>query len=89
MRHEALLARFRGVRVLELARELYAIAEEGLRRQHELDAAGHDERIYLERMGEQLAMGRSPARVVAEQWGADWDERHRLERLIVAAEFRA
>src|SRR5947208_2161830 len=74
---------------VELARELYAIAEEGLRRQHELDAAGHDERIYLERMGEQLAMGRSPARVVAEQWGADWDERHRLERLIVAAEFRA
>ena len=86
---EALLARFRGVRVLELARELYAIAEEGLRRQHELDASGRDERIYLERMGEQLAMGRSPARVVAEQWGADWDERHRLERLIVAAEFRA
>src|SRR5207237_443059 len=48
---EALLARFRGVRVLELARELYAIAEEGLRRQHELDAAGHDERIYPERLG--------------------------------------
>ena len=86
---EALLARFRGVRVLELARELYAIAEEGLRRQHELDASGRDERIYLERMGEQLAMGRSPARVVAEQWGADWDERRRLERVIASAEFRA
>src|SRR5207249_2128114 len=55
---EALLARFRGVRVIELARELYSIAEEGLRRQRELDAAGRDERVYLERMGEQLAMGR-------------------------------
>jgi len=86
---EALLARFRRVRVLELARELYAIAEEGLRRQHELDPAGRDERIYLERMGEQLAMGRSPARVIAEQWSADWDERRRLERLIASTEFRA
>jgi len=86
---EALLARFHGVRVLELARELYAIAEEGLRRQHELDAAGRDERIYLERMGEQLAMGRSPARVIAEQWSADWDERRRLERVIESTEFRA
>ena len=86
---EALLARFRGVRVLELARELYAIAEEGLRRQHELDDSGRDERIYLERMGEQLAMGRSPARVIAEQWSADWDERRRLKRLIESTEFRA
>src|SRR5207248_2082039 len=63
---EALLAHFKGVKVIELARELYAIAEEGLRRQQELDRAGRDERVYLERMGEQLAMGRSPARVIAE-----------------------
>src|SRR5438094_232496 len=34
---EALLAHFKGVKVIELARELYAIAEEGLRRQQELD----------------------------------------------------
>src|SRR5437773_2180962 len=34
---EALLAHFKGVKVIELARELYAIAEEGLRRQGELD----------------------------------------------------
>ena len=86
---EALLARFRGVDVLDLARELYTIAEEGLRRQHALDAGGRDERIYLERMGEQLAMGRSPARVIAEQWRADWDDRRRLERVIAATEFRS
>ena len=86
---EALLARFRGVDVLDLARELYTIAEEGLRRQHALDAGGRDERTYLERMGEQLAMGRSPARVIAEQWPADWDDRRRLERVIAATEFRS
>jgi len=40
-------------------------------------------------MGEQLAMGRSPARVIAEQWSGDWDERRRLERVIESAAFRA
>jgi len=84
---EALLARFRGMRVLELARELYAIAEEGLRRQRALDEDGRDERIYLERMGEQLAMGRSPARVIAEKWTGEWDRR--IERLIAYAEYPA
>ena len=83
---EALLARFKGVKVIELARELYAIAEEGLRRQQELDRAGRDERVYLERMGEQLAMGRSPARVIAEKWNGEWDRR--VERLIAFAEYR-
>src|SRR3989475_521093 len=72
---EALLARFKGVKVIELARELYAIAEEGLRRQQGLDRDGRDERVYLQRMGEQLAMGRSPARVIAEKWNGEWDRR--------------
>jgi glutamate--cysteine ligase len=83
---EALLARFRGVRVLELARELLAIGEEGLRRQRALDAQGRDERVYLERMAEQLAMGRSPARVIAEKWNGEWDGR--VERLIAYAEYQ-
>src|SRR6266478_2015210 len=75
-----------GVKVIELARELYAIAEEGLRRQQGLDRDGRDERVYLERMGEQLAMGRSPARVIAEKWNGEWDRR--VERLIAFAEYR-
>src|SRR2546426_8490176 len=83
---EALLARFKGVKVIELARELYAIGEEGLRRQQALDRAGRDERVYLERMGEQLAIGRSPARVIAEKWSGVWDRR--VERLIAFAEYR-
>ena len=84
---EALLARFRGVKLLELARELYAIGEEGLRRQAALDKSGRDERTYLEHMGEQLQMGRSPARVIAEKWTGEWDRR--IERLIEFAEYRA
>src|SRR5213594_3588032 len=83
---EALLAHFKGVKVIELARELYAIAEEGLRRQQGLDRDGRDERVYLQRMGEQLAMGRSPARVIAEKWNGEWDRR--VERLIAFAEYR-
>src|SRR6058998_2571050 len=83
---EAVLARFKGVKVIELARELYAIGEEGLRRQQALDRAGRDERVYLERMGEQLAIGRSPARVIAEKWSGVWDRR--VERLIEFAEYR-
>ncbi len=83
---EALLARFRGVKVLELARELYAIGADGLRRQGALDRSGRDERIYLERMGEQLETGRSPARVIAEKWTREWERR--VERLIAYAEYR-
>jgi glutamate--cysteine ligase len=83
---EALLARFRGVKVLELARELYAIGAEGLRRQGALDRSGRDERTYLERMGEQLETGRSPARVIAEKWTREWERR--VERLIAYAEYR-
>jgi len=86
---EALQARYRGIQVLEFARELYAIAEEGLRRQAALGEAGRDERIYLERMGEQLAMGRSPARVIAEKWKDEWEWDRRIERLIEYAEYGA
>ncbi len=86
---EALLARLRGIRVLEIARELYAIAEEGLRRQGALDREGRDERVYLERMGEQLDLGRSPARVIAEKWKGQWESERRLARLIEYAEYRA
>jgi glutamate--cysteine ligase len=86
---EALLTRFGGLRVIELARELYAIAEEGLRRQHALDEAGRDERIHIERLGEQLETGRSPARVIAEKWRDEWAEDRRIERLIEYAEYRA
>ncbi len=85
---EALFARMRGIRVLELAHELFAIAEEGLKRQRALDASGEDERRYLAQLGEQLASGRSPARVIAEQWKGRWPEPERIARLIEFAAYR-
>ena len=86
---EALFARIRGIRVLELAQELYAIAEEGLRRQAVVDERGRDERVYLEQLGAQLESGRSPARVIAEKWRNEWPWDQRIERLIAYAEYRA
>jgi glutamate--cysteine ligase len=82
----ALEARVRGIAVVELARELAAVAEEGLRRQRALDEDGEDERRYLEPLREQLARGRSFARVVAEKWTGEWDRRP--ERLVAATEYR-
>ena len=84
---QALRARFRGIEVLEYARELEAIAEEGLQRQHALDDAGNDERVYLERMREELAAGRSPARDLAAKWEGEWGRRP--ERLVEATAYRA
>jgi glutamate--cysteine ligase len=84
---QALRARFRGIEVLEYARELEAIAEEGLQRQRALDDAGNDERVYLERMREELAAGRSPARDLAAKWEGEWDRRP--ERLVEATAYRA
>jgi glutamate--cysteine ligase len=76
----------RGIPVVELARELLAIAEEGLKRQAVLDGAGRDERIYLAHLAEQLGTGRSPARVIAEKWDGEW---HRdVQRLIAFSAFR-
>jgi glutamate--cysteine ligase len=85
---EALAARLRGIRVLELARELFAIAEEGLRRQARLDQKGRDERVYLEGLGEQLSSGRSPARMIAERWSRQWDAKARVAELVAGAALR-
>jgi glutamate--cysteine ligase len=67
-------ARLKGIPVLELARELGSIAEEGLRRQAVLDGEGRDERLYLEPVRELLSAGRAPAQVIAERWSGPWKE---------------
>jgi glutamate--cysteine ligase len=84
---EALRAKMRGIPVVELARELLAIAEEGLKRQAVIDGAGRDERVYLAHLAEQLSTGRSPARVIAEKWDGEW---HRdVQRLVAFSAFRS
>src|SRR5579875_3915678 len=84
----ALAARRGRVAVLEYARELLAIAREGLRRQHALDERGEDERTYLVCLEEELAAGRTPADLVAEAWAREWDPERRVERLIASTAYR-
>src|SRR6185312_9494287 len=65
---EALRARIRGITLLDLARELSAIARVGLERQNVRNSRGENEAIYLDSLDRQLALGRSPARQIAELW---------------------
>ncbi len=77
--------RMKGIPVVELAREVFAIAEEGLRRQAVPDEGGHDERIYLESLRELVSSGQSPASLTVQAWGAGT---HReLERLLAKNSF--
>ena len=82
---QSMRARMKGIHVLELARELGSIAEEGLRRQGALDSEGRDERMYLERLREGLTAGKSPANVVADCWSGEW--RQEAGRLVAATAF--
>ncbi|MDF1563774.1 MAG: glutamate--cysteine ligase [Deltaproteobacteria bacterium] len=69
---EGLEAKVDQVNVLERARELLAISQEGLKRQACLDANGRDERVYLEEVDRILSLGKSPGHLVAEFWQKDW-----------------
>lgn len=71
---DALSARARGVGLLDLARELCAIAREGLARQNLRNPSGESETIYLVPIENQLALGRSPADVIIERWQGPWRE---------------
>ncbi len=68
----ALGAPLRRHRVLDVARDLVAIAEEGLRRQRRCDARGRDETIFLERTHDIVSRGRTLAETVLEHWDGDW-----------------
>ena len=80
-------ARMKGIAVLDLVRELGAIADEGLRRQAVTDREGRDERLYLEPLRELLAAGRSAAQVTAERWAGPWKEQ--VGPLVAASGFPA
>ncbi len=60
--------------VLEVARELLSISRAGLRRQAVLDAAGHDEAVYLEPLEAIVERGTSPARAVLDSWNGPWQK---------------
>ena len=84
---EALMARVRGISLLDLARELSAIARIGLERQNVKNRRGENETIYLDGLDRQLAIGRSPARVISDRWQTEWEER--VDRLIEFSAYRS
>jgi glutamate--cysteine ligase len=80
-----LAARAAGQPVLALARELAAIASEGLRRIGHGDGPLADERVLLEPLHAQLAKGRSLGEELVDLWEGDL---HRdLAKLIAATRF--
>jgi len=65
---DALAARIRRYSLLDLAKELFQIAWEGLRRQRALNSQGDDETIYLNSLKTLLFQGKCPADVLLEKW---------------------
>lgn len=81
----ALSARFGEYAVLDLARELVAIATEGLRRIGERKKILTDETTFLEPVTDVLTLGRSPGQSILEHWNTDW--RQSLATLIQHAKY--
>lgn len=64
----ALKARIRRLSLLDLAREFFEIAWEGLKRQRALNENGDDETIYLRPLRDLLSQGKCPADILVEKW---------------------
>jgi glutamate--cysteine ligase len=69
----ALGARIRRYSLLELAKELFQIAWEGLRRQGALNRHGEDETIYLKPLEALLLQGKCPADLLEEHWKGEME----------------
>jgi glutamate--cysteine ligase len=82
---QALQARIRRLTLAEIARELVAIAIEGLHRQRAL-SGGQDETIYLERLEHLVRRGRCPADTIIERWIGEWNRD--VSRLIEGSSYR-
>lgn len=82
----ALRAPLRRYQVQDVARELVAIAEEGLRRQACRDQRGQDERVYLEPARDVVQRGKTLAENLLERWEGEWD--HDAARLVAHTAYR-
>lgn len=80
-----LAAELAGRPLIELARELVALASEGLRRIGHAGRRDADERSYLDPILLQLESGRSPGEEILDQWEGDWG--HSIPRLIEYARY--
>jgi glutamate--cysteine ligase len=56
----------------DLAREVLAVADEGLRRRGHLNARGQDERLFLKPLWESVESGRTPADVMLAKYHGEW-----------------
>ena len=83
---QALQARIGRYPLSDLARELVAIAIEGLHRQGVRNAAGYDESIYLEQLEHQVKRGRCPADTIIDNWLGAYDRD--IARLIDGSAYR-
>jgi glutamate--cysteine ligase len=83
---QALRARIRGIELRELGRELVDIAEAGLERQDQRDAAGQSEVVYLERLRDLVRKGRCPADLLVENWEGSWGRQ--IARLVDGTAYR-
>jgi len=78
---KGLKTRLRGVRLLELAKELLRISYSGLKEQQQFNQKGKDESIYLEPLMELIIEDEiCPAEVIIKNWNGGW---HRsVDKLI-------
>ena len=67
----ALATRFRRFSLLDLAKEFFQIAWEGLRRQNLVNDLGDDETIYLKPLKNLLEQGKCPADILVEKWAGE------------------
>ncbi len=71
---DALAARIRRYALLDLAKEFFQIAAEGLRRQDVVNSYGEDETIYLKPLKLFLDQGKCPADILIEKWQGAWQQ---------------
>ena len=65
---------FRGGTVQDLARQMVALARQGLAARARLNASGNDETIFLAALEEVVETGRSPADILLEHYHGKWGE---------------
>lgn len=78
---KGLMARIKGIRLLDFAKEILKIASWSLKEQRELNKKGEDESIYLNPLLELIIEDKlCPAEVVIKNWKGNWQGR--INKLI-------
>lgn len=69
----ALKTRFRRYTVQDLAREVLAVAREGLEARARQDGMGHDESVFLDAVEDIVGTGRTPAEELLDRYYGPWN----------------